>query len=83
MIHRAEEINSAPGGLTHWVSCSDTCIRVDVSYYTERKNGVILTLNSWVTGGTKIRPGIPSNLENISVNLTQIFSNYSESLFEF
>ena len=58
-------------------------------------------LNSWVTGGTKIWPGIPSNwrmfelnwldierqfeirYSNIRVNLTQIFSNYSESWVEF
>ena len=33
-------------------------------------------LKSWVTGGTKIRHGIPSNL-------TQIFSNYLESRVKF
>ena len=52
-------------------------------------------LKSWVTGGTKIRPGIPSNWRifewnwllissqfdsQYRVNFTQVFSNYSQLL---
>ena len=43
-------------------------------------------LKSWVTGGTKIRPGyrvIGEFLSQYRVNLTQIFSNYSEIRVEF
>ena len=41
---------------------------------------------SWVTGVTKIRPDIESQIEFDSqyrVNLAQIFSNYLESRVEF